>query len=286
MAQIIGSGKKTVVVRDVWADNLKSEFTLIRELLALYPFASMDTEFPGTIYALDVDKCAYSKLHPSVNYQVMKANVDALNIIQIGLTLSDSEGNLPDLGTETAFIWEFNFCDFDIFHDQYNSDSIELLELQGIDFLKNREKGIRSSDFAKMIWHSGLVKLNIKNRSSLTWVTFHSAYDFGFLIKVIIQKELPEDIETFMNLVTFYFGTQVYDMKYMINFCDGLYGGLERVARTLRVDRVAGKSHQAGSDSLLTLQTFMKLKDVYFSKSCGDQENCCLNGFQGALYGF
>ena len=42
--------------------------------------------------------------------------------------------------------------------------------------------------------------------------------------------------------------------------------GLEKVANTLGVQHVAGKSHQAGSDTLLTLQTYRKYKDVYFKE--------------------
>ena len=69
-------------------------------------------------------------------------------------------------------------------------------------------------------------------------------------------------------------------MKHIMKFCNGLYGSLEKVAEALNVVRVAGKNHQAGSDSLLTLQTFMKLKEVYFNGNFG------LKKFQGILYGF
>ncbi|KAA8536481.1 hypothetical protein F0562_028959 [Nyssa sinensis] len=256
--------KKPVVVREVWGDNLVAEFILIQRAAIHYTYASMDTEFPGTIF---------QRLNIQIdNYGLMKANVDSLNLIQVGLTLSDSEGNLPDFGSDFCYIWEFNFRDFDIETDFHNQYSIELLKKQGIDFMKNKEKGIRSGDFARLLLVSRLVcKL-----PSLTWVTFHGAYDFGFLIKILVRKMLPRDLWLFMRLVKYYFGTEFYDVKYMIRHCDGLYGGLERVSKSLNVDRVAGKSHQAGSDSLLTMQTFMKLKDGYFSREQ-------LNGFKGVL---
>ncbi|KAJ6346860.1 hypothetical protein OIU76_003526 [Salix suchowensis] len=49
-----------------------------------------------------------------------------------------------------------NFRDFNIEHDPYSNESIELLERQGIDLKKNSEKGIDSSDFALMVLSSGL----------------------------------------------------------------------------------------------------------------------------------
>jgi len=51
----------------------------------------------------------------------------------------------------------------------------------------------------------------------------------------------------------------------MIRYNNALYGGLDRVASTLNVDRVVGKSHQSGSDSLLTWHTFDKLVQTHFS---------------------
>lgn len=43
----------------------------------------------------------------------------------------------------------------------------------------------------------------------------------------------------------------------------GLYGGLSKLGVQLKVERV-GTGHQAGSDSLLTLKCFNKLKQLYF----------------------
>jgi len=38
------------------------------------------------------------------HYQTMRCNVDILRLIQLGVTLSDEDGNLPD-----ACTWQFNF---------------------------------------------------------------------------------------------------------------------------------------------------------------------------------
>lgn len=274
------SEKKPVIVREVWAANLWAEFSLIQNIISQYRFASIDTEFPGVILTPNVDKHFYSSLAPSFNYSIMKANVDALKIIQIGLTLSDSDGNLPDFGSGFANVWQFNFQDFNLESDCCNNESIQLLQRQGIDFTKNKKEGIPSSVFRKFFLISGL----LFGRFSLTWITFHGFYDFGFLIKILTARELPPHLHDFKSLVSYFFGQKVFDMKSMLKVCKGLYGGLERVAKTLNVDRVVGKSHQAGSDSLLVLQTFMKLRNVYFGGSCG-KENLNLGRFEGVLYG-
>ncbi|RYR21249.1 hypothetical protein Ahy_B03g066535 isoform A [Arachis hypogaea] len=171
----------------------------------------------------------YRNLVPEETYQVMKANVDALKIIQLGLTLPDEHGNLPDLGTNnrTHYIWQFNFRDFNL--------TPKLAAASGLLFNK-----------------------------ALTWVTFHGAYDIGYLVKILNWGVLPTCLEEFLELVKELFGGNTYDVKHVIRFCNGLYGGLEKVADSLHVDRVAGKCHQAGSDSLLTCHTFHKIRESYF----------------------
>ncbi|CAJ2676601.1 CCR4-associated factor 1-like protein 11 [Trifolium pratense] len=244
-----------IMIREVWAFNLDSEFSLIRQLVPHYRFVSMDTEFPGVIYTPKVD---YRSLQPSDHYRYLKANVDALKLIQLGLTLTDANGNLPRVDSNYC-IWQFNFREFDVEHDPHNQDSIQMLQRQGIDLPRNFLHGVDSLRFADLMLKSGLV-LN----TSVVWVTFHSAYDFGYLVKTLIRRDLPDTLQEFLGTLTILFGNNVYDMKHMMKFCNSLYGGLDRVATTLNVCRVAGKSHQAGSDSLLTWLAFKKMVDTYF----------------------
>ncbi|PRQ53566.1 putative poly(A)-specific ribonuclease [Rosa chinensis] len=155
---------------------------------------------------------------------MMKTNVDQTHIIQLGLSLSGPFGNLP--------VYDGAYCCWDV--------SIDVLKRQGIDFSENKCTGICSADFAEELERYGLVEL----LPCLTWATFQSAYDFGYLTKMFTgNKELPEDIKELMGNVKTYFGPNVYDIKYMMKFCDGLFGGLNSVADTLGVDRVAGSSH-------------------------------------------
>ena len=89
-------------------------------------------------------------------------------------------------------------------------------------------------------------------------------------MKTLIGEVLPFEFSEFMYLVKSFFGTKVFDLKEIIKFCDGLNGDLEMVAKNLGVDRAVladSTVHLAGSDSLLTLETFLKLKEMNFRGS-------------------
>lgn len=264
---------KPIKVRKVYAANVESEFDLLGMLIDNYTTVAMDTEFPGVVVRSEAGASCLQQRSQSASYYLLKANVDMLSIIQIGFTLTDSSGNLPDLGTGFRYIWEFNFRDFDVTRDSYNSRSVEMLEKQGIDFEKNRKFGIESLRFAELMLSSGLVC-----NDAVSWVTFHSGYDFGYLLKILTQVALPAELEEFHRLLRVYFGPRVFDMKHMMRFCSNLHGGLDRVAKALVVDRVVGERHQAGSDSLLTLHVFQKMMAGFF---CDDD----LDKFAGVLYG-
>jgi CCR4-NOT transcription complex subunit 7/8 len=49
----------------------------------------------------------------------------------------------------------------------------------------------------------------------------------------------------------------------MMTAVEGMHGGLSSLADSLQVDRI-GPMHQAGSDSLLTAQTFFALVKKHF----------------------
>ncbi|KAL7099589.1 hypothetical protein ACP275_09G094100 [Erythranthe tilingii] len=264
---------ESVQIREVWAHNLDEEFDLIREIVDEYPYISMDTEFPGIV----LRPVGTFRSANDYHYQTLKDNVNLLKLIQLGLTFSDENGNLPECsgagagaGKNRHCIWQFNFREFDPNEDVFANDSIELLSRSGIDLARNTENGIDSRRFAELLMSSGIV-LN----ESVFWVTFHSGYDFGYLIKLLTGQKLPEEQEGFFGLIDVYFPV-VYDIKHLMKFVNSLHGGLNKLAELLEVERV-GVCHQAGSDSLLTCCTFFKLKDNFFSGT--------LHKYSGVLYG-
>lgn len=98
-----------------------------------------------------------------------------LKLIQLGLTFADADGRMP----HEYCTWQFNFK-FNLATDMYASDSIELLQKSGIDFQRLSVHGIDPSRFAELLHTSGLV-LNREVR----WISFHSSYDFAYLVKVL-----------------------------------------------------------------------------------------------------
>ncbi|KAI9463790.1 CAF1-domain-containing protein [Russula earlei] len=250
-------------IREVWAPNLDIEMRNIRDIIEKYPFVALDTEFPGVV----ARPIGSFKTSSDYHYQTMRCNVDLLKIIQIGLTLSDEDGNYPqDVST-----WQFNFH-FSINEDMFAPESVELLQKSGIDFQRHEEIGILPNDFAELMITSGLVLTD-----ETKWISFHSGYDFGYFLKLLTALSLPTTEEAFFEWLQKWFPVS-YDMKTMMRVAKGLRGGLQEVADDLGVMRI-GHSHQAGSDSLLTASTFFKMRELYFH----DQVDYA--DFNGKLYG-
>jgi len=112
---------------------------------------------------------------------------------------------------------------------------------------------------------------------NIRWMSFHSSYDYGYLLKVLNCQALPKEEAEFFEQLKTYFPC-IYDIKYLMKSCENLRGGLQKVAETLQVERI-GPQHQAGSDSLLTAATFFKMRASFFENKIDDDK------FLGVLFG-
>ena len=147
-------------------------------------------------------------------FQLLRCNVDLLKIIQLGLTFFNKEGETPEgvctwqvraswmivkprLLTDWS-LFQFNFK-FNLSEDMYAEDSVELLQVliksqrvgklivmswfvqnSGIQFERHEREGIETVHFAEILLVSGIVLLD-----NVKWLSFHSGYDFGYLLRYI-----------------------------------------------------------------------------------------------------
>ena len=105
----------------------------------------------------------------------------------------------------------------------YAQDSIELLNNSGMDFKRHEEEGIEIPELAELLISSGLVLCD-----NVAWITFHSGYDFGYLLRLLTCQNLPVEESEFFDLLRLYF-PKVYDVKYIMKSCKNLKGGLQEV---------------------------------------------------------
>ena len=243
----INSNNEQPGIIEVYEDNFIQEIKNIGSLLEEYNYIGMDTEYPGTVYCV-------KNMTKDFYFKTLKMNVDSLKIIQLGITLTNSKGEFPK--NYKYHTWQFNF-EFDKNSDKITQSSLNLLEQCGIDFNKLKKKGIKHKVFAEYFMISGLV-LN----PDIRWISFHGCYDFGYLLKLLINKKLPDTEKEFMNLLDTYF-INYYDIKTMVKRKDNLQGGLNKLAQSLEVLR-EGKTHQAGSDSVVTIDVYFKLIKIGF----------------------
>ncbi len=225
---------------EVYQDNFVKEIKRIGKYLKQYPYIGMDTEFPGVVYPCTcINKDFY--------YQYIKNNVDQLNLIQLGITLTNAKGEKPPNTTT----WQFNLK-FDYEKDAHSSESISLLYNSGINFNKLKKEGISHRFFAEYLTVSGMV-LN----ENIIWISFNGFSDFAYLLKLLTWDILPNDTNDFLEILKIYF-PNVYDIKYLIKDNEIYKGGLNKIAKELNIER-KGEVHQAGSDSLVTSEVFFKL---------------------------
>lgn len=226
-----------------------------------------------------------------------------LNVIQIGITLFNEAGEVPPArpnpgdamdaaamskrGSQAPLpcSWQFNFK-FSLKDDMYSEKSIESLQTAGIDFNMLETDGIDPHDFAALLIPSGLVL-----DDNIHWISFHGGYDFGYLTKLLMCRELPNDEGDFEGLMKTYFPS-TFDVKHLMKFAIKLYNtgllaiqdasvsevlqkfehksGLEHIAETLKIKRV-GSAHQAGSDSLVTGKVFFQIRERIFGNEIPEE---------------
>lgn len=235
--------EETATILNVYEDNFIEEIKKIGTFVEEYSYIGMDTEFPGIVY----NSSHYTN---DFYYDSMKLNVDSLHLIQLGITLTNKKGERPK-GTST---WQFNLC-FNDDIDKYNSNSYGILCSAGIDFNIMKSRGIQYDTFAEYLTTSGLV-LN----PNVYWVSYHGCYDFAYLLRMLLNIPLPSTESEFTDQLQTYFPHH-YDLKVLLQDNDKLNkGGLNRLAYQLNINRI-GQTHQAGSDSYVTIEAFHRCCD-------------------------
>lgn len=234
------------------------------------------------------------------HYQTLRCNVDLLRVIQLGITLFNEDGEMPPPHTPDPSglnsltyqsltpcpcTWQFNFR-FSLQDDMYNQDSIDFLAHAGLDLDMHEKNGIDPHEFGALMINSGLVLLE-----DVRWISFHSGYDFGYLVKIMLCKPLPEVEEEYRKLLSIFFPA-IYDIKYMVKNAQrtqtvnnaplsaaaantltslGQKSGLQDLADELGIKRT-GSAHTAGSDSLLTGRIFWDVRKNIFNGTIDDDK--------------
>jgi len=251
-------------IQNVWKHNLEEEMANIRRLVDKYNYVSMDTEFPGVV----AKPLGSFKSQTSFAYQQLRCNVDILNIIQLGISISDENGKRP----EPVHTWQFNF-QFSLDSDMYSQESIDLLIQAQINFKEHSKYGIDIKEFGSLLTTSRLVMSD-----KIIWISFHSAYDFAYLIKVLTGNLMPEREEDFYKFMHILFPC-FYDFKLLLQTTEHHRKGLQEISNDLGLVR-EGTAHQAGSDALLTSQAFFKSFDVFLKKEAIRSMICKLFGIE------
>ena len=256
---------KSSYIKEVYASNFKSELKKIKSIIkeGKYTFIGMDTEFPGIIYNLNnIDNDFY--------YKTMKLNIELSKLIQLGITLTDENGEFPE--KFSYHTWQFNFK-FDLEKEKYSEESINLLKNSGIDFENLKKNGIEHKTFVKALMNSSLV-LN----PQVKWISYQGSYDFGYLLSLLLTEKFPKDEKNFIETLSCFF-PEHYDIRMLVKDNDKFFnGGLSKLIYNLGIER-KGINHQAGSDAIATVEAYHKL----IKKGCINKET--IKKYKNVLYG-
>jgi len=244
-------------VCNVWKRNFAYHMSLLRHYVPAFNFVTIDVKFPGIISRPIGTFHSTSEFH----YQTLRSNIDLVQPLQLGLTLTDAAGNVPPGGNHVG-TWQFNFK-FDPEEAMCSTEGLEVLKLSGLDLNRHKTDGIDIADFFEALTSSGLLMNPMVN-----WITFYSGYDLGLLVSQLINTAVPNEKEDYMELVRRFF-PQVWDVKMLVKaFNLSTKNYLHEIAEDFQLFRGSSWS-SAGADSRLTALCFYEilrsLGDVIFS---------------------
>lgn len=239
-------------VRNVWRWNLEEQMAVLRDLVERYKYISIDCKFPGIV----ARPIGTFKTTSEYHYQTLRSNVDILQVVQIGMSFADEFGNRP-VGVGT---WQFNFK-FNIREDMCSADGVDLLRQGGVGFDMNEVEGIDVFAFGELLISSGLVL-----DDSINWITYHSGYDLGYLLSVMLNDKLPVEEAGFLKTLNIYFPT-VWDVKHIVR--------LFKVSNKVNLAEIAEEKfnirgpivnsngmNSSGSEAILNSAVFFELRRV------------------------
>ncbi|XP_062187965.1 probable CCR4-associated factor 1 homolog 9 [Phragmites australis] len=220
-------------VQQVWAHNFDREIKLIESLLPRFRYVAVDTEFPGTVHEPALPSYMLSAER---RFSLLKANVDELELIQLGLMMFDMGCRLPDLCGATRYVREFNFREFDVRRPRHAPESIAMLRNKGVDFDLTHEDGIDAAVFGP--------RLRKWLRAGV--ITFSGGYDLAYMVKMMFgagYKLLATAVE-FERVAKVLLQRKLFDVKEMARYCPSdLRGRLESIVGKLKVARAVREVH-------------------------------------------
>lgn len=242
------------VVHSVWHDNFDTESTRLLTIAPRAIHVTVSVQYPGCAVAQagTGGRRKYAQLTTEERYDMVKANVNELHPIQVGLAIRTDDG-----GSELV-VFEFNLRGFDINNPANLRDpaSIAHLRGRGVDFGRLPHARIEPHRLRSLLLGSGL----LQTRPS--WATFTGAYHIGYLMKILTGAEVPSGLDAFMAMATATLREGVYDVKRLaaeVNTANRFL--LREIATCLGVVPAVAQGMVTGADTVSTLQCFEALRE-------------------------